>query len=283
VLRPDKSQAIRPQAQLISQEAMEKLQGGRILLVEDNQINQLVARDLMESMGLQVFIADNGEQAVEMVKIGHYDVVLMDIQMPGMDGYQTTGHIRGYAHANLAQLPIIAMTANAMETDRQKALDAGMNDYLSKPIDVAQLANVLLRWVDRRITKSESTPASQNKEIVGLPATLDLIDMTGALKRLGDNKEFYRRLLLMFQIEHANDVQETRSALQRHDLELARRQAHNLKGVAGMVGANDLREAAKKLEMAIAEGNTSFYETYLADVEQKLAVVLVAIVGITNP
>gem|GEM_PF-192522 len=124
-----------------------KLNGAHVLLVEDNQINQLVADELLTSMGLKVSIASDGEQAVEMVKKDQFDAILMDIQMPGMDGYRATSLIRQDPGLNAGGLPIIAMTANAMGEDRQKALDAGLNDYISKPVDVTQLVAVMLRWV----------------------------------------------------------------------------------------------------------------------------------------
>jgi CheY-like chemotaxis protein/nitrogen-specific signal transduction histidine kinase len=133
----------------LTDEILQKLKDGHILLVEDNEINQLVAKELLENMGLRVSVASNGEEAVEMVKTAQFDAVLMDIQMPGMDGYQASAQIRQNQNKNALHLPIIAMTANAMESDRQKALDAGLNDYISKPVDVKQLALVLLRWVIR--------------------------------------------------------------------------------------------------------------------------------------
>jgi PAS domain S-box-containing protein len=302
----------------IAGETLEKLCGARILLVEDNVINQLVALEILQSMGLQVAIANNGEEALEQVRKEHFDAVLMDIQMPGMDGYQTTAQIRGLvpdpargelvpdpargelvpdpargelvpdpargrdAHANAAQPPIIAMTANAMESDRQKALEAGMNDYVSKPVDVKRLSDVLLRWVFPQLAKIEPVPVSRNNGSGELPDAPDSLDMVGALTRLNNNKELYRRLLQMFQTEHGNDVQKLRAALLENDLHLARHLAHTLKGVAGTIGANELGSAIKKIEKAITDGNTSFNEATLADIEQKLAAVMLAIARINN-
>ncbi|MEI7848145.1 MAG: response regulator [Chloroflexota bacterium] len=305
VLRPDKSQAIRPQAQLISHEAMEKLEGGRILLVEDNQINQLVARDLMESMGLQVFIADNGEQAVEMVKIGHYDVVLMDIQMPGMDGYEATALIRQDQRADADRLPIIAMTAHALESDRQKTLDAGLDDYISKPVDVTKLANVLVRWVHAGPENVELKPITVNqisdaagvryrvspelmREVAPqpvtdeLPESLPFFDMKSALARLGGNKELYLRLLQLFYADHAQDSQTIQTALTRTDMNYARLLAHSLKGVASVIGAAELSVAASVLEMAIVRENAFFYDEILLQLELRLADVIHSIETLTR-
>ncbi|MCX6067349.1 MAG: response regulator, partial [Chloroflexi bacterium] len=279
---------------------LEKLCGARVLLVEDNEINQIVALDLLQGMGLQVTLANNGEQALDLVKKEHFDVVLMDIQMPGMDGYQATAQIRLTPQANAAQLPIIAMTANAMESDRQKALEAGMNDYVSKPVDVTQLANVLIHWVNSPAEKAAAVAASENQAPgalspgsgnlpeshlkmpmgdgrVELPDTLEPINMLPALARLGDNKQHYQRLLHLFHTEHEQTAQAIRAALKSEDSELAGRLAHNLKGGAGTVGADELRAAAKQLETVIAAGNEPFYEEFLLQVEQKLAVVMASI------
>ena len=276
---------------------MEKLRCNHILLVEDNEINQLVASEMLQSMGQEVTIANDGEEALEMVMRDHFDAVLMDIQMPGMDGYQTTTQIRRLfpdpelgqqPGAIPSQLPIIAMTANAMESDRQKALEAGMNDYIAKPVDVATLADVLFRWINPQAVKMDAVTTSGSQEtddadgVPGLvqgelPSTLDSINMAAALARLGDNIQLYRRLLLLFHAEHEHSVQTIRAALKGNDLELGTRLAHTLKGVAGTVGADELRAAAKLLEQAITEGNTPIYETCLADVDQKLTVVMAAI------
>ena len=137
----------KPAKKTANKDAIDKLTGGRILLVEDNEINQILAVDLLTGVGLQVSVADHGEEAVEMVQQERFDAVLMDIHMPGMDGYEACKQIRQLNIPNTADLPVIAMTADAMEGDREKAITAGMNDYVSKPVDVAQLIQVLLRWV----------------------------------------------------------------------------------------------------------------------------------------
>ena len=286
---------LRPSHEKISTETMGKLRGKQILLVEDNEINQMVAVEILQQMGLLVSVADDGEQAVQMAGQGGYDAILMDIQMPGINGYQATAQIRKNRRSNAAELPIIAMTANALNGDSQKALDSGLDDYVSKPVDVAQLASVLARWLDHPSHETESEqdnqPTDDPQDAIPvlasasearadqdlLPAALESIDMVSALARLGNNKELYRRLLLMFHADHTQDGTAIRAALQSNDLELARRLAHTLKGLAGTVGADELRAVAKELEMAIAEGNESFHEEYLAQVEQKLAIVMISI------
>jgi two-component system sensor histidine kinase/response regulator len=131
----------------IPEKTLEKLSGQHILLVEDNEINQLVAVEILQNMGLRVSIAGDGEKAVQMARRGSYDAILMDINMPGMDGYQATAMIRSDTRSKSARIPIIAMTAYALDGDSQRALDAGLNDYVAKPVDVSQLANVLVRWM----------------------------------------------------------------------------------------------------------------------------------------
>jgi CheY-like chemotaxis protein len=141
----------RPASKTIPEETLDRLRGKHVLLVEDNEINQLVATELLEQMGMRVSLASRGEQAVQMTGLGSYNVLLMDINMPGMDGYQATAQIRKDPRFDAARLPIIAMTAYALDGDNQKALEAGMNDYISKPVDMAQLARVLRRWMDKPV------------------------------------------------------------------------------------------------------------------------------------
>ncbi len=262
------------------------LHGRRALLVEDNQINQLVAQEMLQSLGLQVSIASSGEEAVKMVQAGQFEVVLMDIQMPGMDGYQATALIRSDPRFTYARLPIIAITAHALAEDREKVLDAGLNDYVSKPIDMSQLANVLLTWLPRpaalsaqpdNLERATTENWAAPSEIL---AALGSINMESALARLGGKQELYLRLLIMFRDNHAETAQAIRAALQNADLLLARRLAHTLKGVAATIGANQLSAAAKNLETAIAQETSDLYAGNLEQVEAELALVVAALAGI---
>jgi signal transduction histidine kinase/HPt (histidine-containing phosphotransfer) domain-containing protein/ActR/RegA family two-component response regulator len=257
-----------------TKEDFHKLLGGHILLVEDNEINQMVAQEVLRTMGLLVTPAFSGEEALEMIKKDHFDAVLMDIQMPGLDGYQTTARIRQDARFDKAHLPIIAMTAFAMEGDRQKALDAGLNDYVSKPINIKQLASVLLDWVYPQVIKSAPALVNPGLESDSLPASLDSMDMVEALTRLDNNRQLYRHLLFSFHATHGDDVQALRAALAKNDISLAKRQAHTLKGLAGTLGANDLRAAAKDLETDMTDGNNANYEARLVQVEKALEIVM---------
>ncbi|MEI6291193.1 MAG: response regulator, partial [Chloroflexota bacterium] len=259
---------------------LESFSGKHILLVEDNEINQVVAMDLLQNMGLRVSLAENGEKALKMVECGLFDAILMDIQMPGMDGYQTTAQIRQDPRFNSDSLPIIAMTAHALESDRRKSLEAGLNDYISKPVDITNLANVLHRWLHEGTPKAENeavTISKQGGEQSVLPAFLESIDMTAALTRLGENKTLYRKLLLMFYTEHSRDVLSIRAAITAGDNELALRMSHSLKGLAGTIGAVDLQTAAKALETIIKKRDQDLFDEYIDRLEQKLALVSSAI------
>jgi CheY-like chemotaxis protein len=270
----DSLRVLVPAHEKISAKTVEKLRGKRILLVEDNEINQMVATEMLQQMGMQVSVASSGEQAVEMAVSSSFDAILMDINMPGMDGYQATAQIRNTTRSKSAQLPIIAMTAYALAGDDQKVLRAGLNDYVSKPVHVVQLANVLMHWLEHPDVFSDAHVGAEREPIPPAPGALDMVS---ALARLDNNKELYHRLLLMFHADHTLDAQAIRAALQNNDSELARRLAHTLKGLAGTIGADELRAVAKQLESVILEANESLYDENLVLLEQKLMAVMAAI------
>src|SRR6516162_625578 len=211
-----------------------RTRGARVLLVEDNELNQEVAKGLLEEAKVSVDLAENGEVAVRMVRKRDYDVVLMDMQMPVMGGIEATQAIR--SDARFRSLPIIAMTANAMAADREKCLEAGMNDHVAKPIDPDELFSSLLRWIKPRDWKGASskaapaktsdtpTKASDTPEIAG-------IDTKSALKRMGGNRRLYESLLRKFAEQEAGVVEEIGAALKASDASTAERAAHTLKGV----------------------------------------------------
>lgn len=262
--RQKSSQAWRKQKPVMVA-GLDTLRGRHVLLVEDNEINQMVAGELLQGMGLSLDIAGNGMDAVELVFKNSYAAVLMDIQMPGMDGYEATAAIRHDPRFGPDALPIIAMTAHALPGDREKALQAGFNDYVTKPVDVVQLGNTLLRWLGNGAVSPDIKPAPDDK---------GLLDRHAALLRLGNNQELYDRLLVVFRQEHQTVGLQIRASLQAGEIETAHRQAHTLKGVAGAIGAERLREAAQRMEQACARGDSSACEALLAQLEQALAEVL---------
>ncbi|MCX6081639.1 MAG: PAS domain S-box protein [Chloroflexi bacterium] len=263
-------------------ESLEALRGRHLLLVEDNEINQLVARELLEKMGLTISLANNGHAAVSMVLNGSFDAVLMDIQMPGMDGYEATRRIRAEARFGFDQLPIIAMTAHALSGDREKALQAGLNDYISKPIDVSELSKALLRWL---LSGSPAQPAGglalvseagKGLQVIPTSEILEL-DTQAALRRLGNNQKLYENLLKLVRDNHSEAARNIGAAIQAQDIPLAHRLAHTLKGLAGTIGANELREKALQLEKALAERQELRYQGCLADVETALTAVMMTL------
>jgi PAS domain S-box-containing protein len=221
-------------------EALEHIQGANVLLVEDNEINQQVAREILEGAGLNVALANDGREAVNAVKESNYDVVLMDVQMPVMDGYAATHEIRKDKHYK--DLPIIAMTAHAMAGDEGKSLQAGMNGHVTKPIDPDQLFAALQKWIkpsEKRVqvqqpevsfeqSESDKAVTAENE----LPESLSGFDLADGLKRLQGNKRLYRKLLLSFASDYNAVANEIRQALDAEDFDQAHSLVHNLKGLA---------------------------------------------------
>jgi two-component system sensor histidine kinase/response regulator len=220
---------------------------GHVLLVEDNEINQMVAMEILQQMGLRVDTASDGEAALSQVAKKRPDLVLMDIQMPKMDGYQATKKIR--AMAECEGLPIYAMTANALVGDEEKSLAAGMNGHISKPIDPEQLYHILSRHLT--VTEEAAISGSSgdaDKPSPNLPVLLPGIDLQAGLKQIGGNQQFYLKLLGDFLKNHGDCVEHLQSLISADRLDEARRVAHTLKGVGGNIGAFPLEQKAAVLE-----------------------------------
>ncbi|MDH5786285.1 MAG: response regulator, partial [Chromatiales bacterium] len=235
---------------------IDEITGSKILLVEDNAINQQIAQELLGNIGLEVVTADNGEEALTILNEGaQFDLVFMDLQMPIMDGYAATRAIR--SDSRWAKLPIIAMTAHALTEERERCLAAGMNDHLAKPIDVEVLYRVLTRWIKPR--NDDRTVVNHPPGVVvdesGMPESLPGFDLQRGLKLLGGNTKLYLKLLGTLEVNHANDCNQLNSALEAQEYETAATIAHTLKGVAGNLGAVPLTQSAAQLEQAA--GTTS--------------------------
>jgi two-component system sensor histidine kinase/response regulator len=254
--------------QLATDHRLGAVRGARVLLVEDNEINQLVARELLEDAGLIVEVADNGEIAVSMAQKASFAMVFMDMQMPVMDGVTATRELRKIAR--LAHMPIVAMTANAMEEDRRKCMDAGMNDFVAKPIDLATLRAVLLRWISPR--SQSNVPASSGpgpavtlpgKTSVmaaatgpaGLPQGIAGLDTTLGLSRMAGKKPLYLAMLRRYAAGQKLAVAQLRTSLDEGDVGSAERISHTLKGVSGTLGAVTVQALAGDLEHAIRNKN----------------------------
>jgi len=235
---------------------IDRMRGARILLVEDNEINQEVAIGQLEDAEAFVDLAENGEVALGMIRDNDYDAVLMDMQMPVMDGIEATRIIR--SNPRFKTLPIIAMTANAMASDRILCLDAGMNDHIAKPIDPDQLFGVLLRWIrradgDGKAARGAATHTSDS-HATAAELVIAGIDVRAGLKRTGGNRQRYEALLRKFAEQQAPAIAAMTGALSAGDTATAERAAHSLKGAAGTLGANSLSEAAARAETAIKSG-----------------------------
>jgi len=248
----------------------ESIRGARVLLVEDNEFNREVAIGLLEDAPVTVSAADNGEIAIRMLNETSYDLVLMDMQMPVMDGLAATRAIR--LNSKFRDLPIIAMTANVMAGDRETCLEAGMNDHLAKPIEPDKLFEVLRRWIPARNAASTITAApavtAQKAPADSVPLEIPGIDTQSALQRTGGNRQRYESLLRRFANSEVGAVEEIRSALRAQDSSTAQRIAHSLKGAAANLGANELASAAGSAERAIK--TQSDVESALVEMEQAL-------------
>ena len=229
------------------------IQGARILLVEDNSINQEVARETIESEGLVVNIANNGKEAITMVAQTHFDAVLMDVQMPEMDGYQATRLIR--ENPQYRELPIIAMTAHAMSGDKEKCLAAGMNDYITKPIEVERLFSALTTWITPRSSELPSPPISEREDFdTPFPDELPGIDIAEGLDRLLGNRQLYLELLQDFYTEYSDIVSRIKTFLIQGNTEKVLYQVHAIKGVSANLAINHLSEVSTALEMVLRAG-----------------------------
>jgi PAS domain S-box-containing protein len=248
-----------------------RLRGARVLLVEDNEVNQEVAVGLLEPTGVQLVVANHGAEALEKLDAQPFDAVLMDMQMPVMDGLTATREIR--RRPAFAHLPVIAMTANAMAGDRDRCLEAGMNDHVGKPIVVADLFATLSRWLpDRAASAAPSTAllaaiadsavlprltaeGRAASEPISAPASASIegrVDLVEALARMGGDKALLDKVLRKFVDGQAETADAIRAALRTEDRATAERLAHTLKGLAGNVGATDLAHAAQAVEAAAA-------------------------------
>jgi CheY-like chemotaxis protein len=244
---PRRSEQVADSAQVAINLA--SLTGKRVLLVEDNALNQEVASDILTDYGMQVDIANHGQEALDLLKDQTFDCVLMDCQMPVMDGCTATREIR--KQARFQSLPIIAMTANSMNGDKDKILAVGINDYIAKPIDIANLIDTLVKWVN--VQQPDSNRASQPDKTLPSTNTIDLPDLPGidtakGLAQVGGKMNRYRKYLGVFLEDNQDFASKLGHALQQQDLALAHRLTHTLKSNAAGLGMTELHQTALHLE-----------------------------------
>jgi len=257
-----------------------KISGAYLLLAEDNEINQQVARELLEKAGVTVAVAENGEEALARLWEEKFDGVLMDMQMPVMDGITATREIR--KNPRLANLPIIAMTANVMASDLNQCLAAGMNDHITKPLDPNQMVATLAKWITPAQPAAPTAPepeAVQNPEAQGPETLPDLpgVRVAEGVRRMGDSVAGYCAILEKFRNGQQNTLAGINSAIAAEDWGKAERLAHTLKGLLGTLGAEKLQGKAAELETAIRGRVNARIESLLPVVDAELAQLSAAI------
>jgi signal transduction histidine kinase/DNA-binding response OmpR family regulator/HPt (histidine-containing phosphotransfer) domain-containing protein len=238
----------------VGRQARATLHGAHVLLVEDNEVNQELALDLLTSCGISVEVAANGQEAIDLLAERDFDGVLMDCQMPVMDGYTATRHIR--SQEKFSELPVLAMTANAMAGDRERCLESGMNDHITKPINVDEMFATMARWIIPSAPGRAPLPDHENRD-VAVDALPDItgVDTSAGLATTQGNQQLYLRMLRKFGQSQGDFAVEFDNACQDADESAALRCAHTLKGVAANIGATGLSEAAGLLEAACKNGS----------------------------
>ena len=269
------SKRLAPSKTIDAPEDLDRLKGARILLVEDNDFNQQVATELLTLMGMDVTLAENGQEAVERAHAEAFDVVLMDLQMPVMDGYEATRLLR--SNPRFASLPILAMTAHAMLPERERCLALGMNDYVTKPINPDELFGTLANWIQRQDRAKEPPISSADRQAPpGLPTLVGLSREAG-LNSFAGNVDLYEKMLRRFLELKPKAALEIKLAMAENDAETAARLAHSMVAVAGTIGAMTLSSLARDLQYAIPSGVTESLEPLLAQFEAELSAVVEAV------
>ena len=253
-----------------SGQRLKGIQGARVLVVEDTPINQQVATELLSQAGVRVELAENGHEGMTKIIADKYDLVLMDIQMPEMDGLEATRRIRD---AGITDLPIVAMTAHAMAGDRQRSLEAGMNDHINKPIDPEELEDILLQWIPQkeRVPITENTQQTKDKEKleIVLPQVPGL-DTAVGLKNVGGSAQIYLDLLIQFVESNTDAAERFHAHITAGDMLSSKRLIHSVKGSSAILGAKPLADAALTLEEACIADDIARVKNALPHFEQEL-------------
>jgi len=249
-------------------DAVNSLRGAYLLLVEDNAVNREFALEILGNAGIRADVAADGAEAVAMVSRTGYDGVLMDCQMPVMDGFEATLKIR--ADARFRDLPIIAMTANAMTGDREQCIASGMNDHITKPINFDQFFSMLARWI-----KPSHKIRAKRADDKQLPKDGDVPRLAGvstdeALACVNGNAALYRKILASFREDQADAVARIREARRSGKRKMAILLAHTLRGLADNVGAYELAKVVRELEAALRAGQGDLADTLLESVSSML-------------
>jgi PAS domain S-box-containing protein len=238
----------------IHPDGFDAIRGAKILVVDDNEINQQVAQEMLKIEGFFVSVADNGKIAVDMVKNGDYDIVFMDLQMPVMDGYISSKTIRMKVSKDI---PIVALSADAMSGVKDRVADAGMNDYISKPIDRMELFSILVKWISPGDRETVSVQATEQITIDFdfLTKTLKDINTKDGLLRSSDNIKLYIKILTKFKKNYHDFFSELKQTIESNDIDTAKKSAHMLKGVTGNIGADALHANLVTIDEKLKAGN----------------------------
>jgi Amt family ammonium transporter len=246
----------------------------RILIADDNEINQMVSQEIIEKAGYQCRIANNGQEALDLLKKRYFDVVLMDCQMPVMDGFTAVKEIRRLQAAGQLPdslpdpLPVIALTANAVAGDRERCLAAGMTDYVTKPVDPEQLLKVIGKLLPQTAGADIQTPESApTPPAASEPAP---VDWKALRDRCGGDGQFARRVIEKFHNRLGEDLKKIQSACQRRDFEESRRLAHSLKGSSSSVAATAVSESAAAIEMAAKSAAAEDVDRHLQELKGRV-------------
>jgi CheY-like chemotaxis protein/HPt (histidine-containing phosphotransfer) domain-containing protein len=278
-----------------------RLAAMRILLAEDNATNQAVALGILGKLGLTADPAANGAEALRALETKHYDLVLMDVQMPEIDGLEATRRIRDPRTSVLDHgVPVVAMTAHALQGDQQKCLEAGMNDYITKPVSPWVLARALERWLPRQAVGAEPAPEADTSTAdtstadtstadtsaacapiewvesvesarAGTPQAVAIFDRAGMMARLLDDETLACAVVEGFLDEMPNEIESLRRCALAGDADGARRQAHSIKGASANVGGEALRAVAYAAEKAGQAGDLPAIMAHMPDLESQFA------------
>lgn len=242
------------------------IHGAHVLLVEDNATNQFVAQEFLTKMGLSVDVANNGAEGVSQVARANYDLVLMDLQMPGMDGFEATRQIRATQKGR--HLPILAMTAAALTQDREASLAAGMNDHIAKPIVGRELATALLKWIPSQANRVQPAAARLPTPPKGSPFSLPELDLAAAAKLVGGNWFFLRKTLQQFHRDFLTAPRLIEEALSAGRLGDAETLVHTLMGLAGYIGSGPLRELGIQFERELRAGRRTSQAVFTTELQK---------------
>ena len=246
-------------------------------MAEDNKINQKLALKFLKTQGHTISVAENGVQVLEMLEQGNFDLVLMDVQMPVMDGLTATQRIREGEMAladrlgeQVRRIPVIAMTAHAMKGDREKAIDSGMDDYISKPIESEKLAETIHKWGGRGFAAFEPEPVQNQSNDLEKNAQAPVIDLNGAMERVAGDEALLKELFEYFVSELPNRIADMEAAVNSGDTKQLAEKAHSLKGSAANLGTNGIAAAALQLEQQGRSGDTTKAARTIKDLQEQI-------------